>query len=467
MQKGQTSLLLKRFLLLIPIREVVMTHKNNRNRKKSLLWAFTIVMALLLSFSSFITMLAFVLVQRETQIVCNKYRDLERNIERFFYSYLGLLRNFETYIKTLPSLNEEAINIYFEHILAEDKDYILSINIIEDTTVLWTFPKETNSASLGINLAEIKDQKEPVMRVKKENISTLYGPCECVDGCEGFFLRVPILEEDKSYWGQACIVFEKDTLVELMRSYAESSKLNLAIYSGVEASIPFVSSDKNFNRYMTFNVDPSLINWKVHIDLTPSYTYIAIIVLALFMLSLAIAGLTGFFTYNYVYNYYNILNMSKRDYLTGLYNRHYLDTYQKKVMKEAKNSKEKIGFLTLDLNGFKDINDTYGHEVGDKTLVELTRILAELKTEKECIFRLGGDEFLIIIPNLEKEKDLLDKLAHMREKLCGYYNVSGNSILVKVGLGHAIYPDEGKDFEDLLRIADQRMYQDKRRTTRS
>ncbi len=467
MQKGQTSLLLKRFLLLIPIREVVVTHKDNRNRKKSLLWAFTIVVAVLLSFSSFITMLTFVLIQRENQRISDKYRDLERNIERFFYSYLGLLQNFEAYIKTLPSLNEQAINTYFEHVLAEDKNYILSINIVEDTTVLWSFPKETNRASLGINLAEVKDQKEAVLKVKRENTNTLYGPCECINGCEGFFLRVPILEEDNSYWGQSCIVFKKDALIDLIRSYAESSNLNLSIYSGAEASIPFVTSDKSFNRYMAFNIDPSLINWKVHIDLTPSYTFITIIILPLLLLSLVIAGLTGFFTYSYAYNYYNILNMSKRDYLTGLYNRHYLDTYQKKIMKEAKNNKERIGFLTLDLNGFKDINDTYGHEVGDKTLVELTRILKEVKTEKECIFRLGGDEFLIIVPNLEEEKDLLDKVVYIRERLCGYYNISGNSILVKVGLGHAIYPDEGKDFEDLLRRADQRMYQDKRRTNRS
>ncbi|MGJ7922115.1 GGDEF domain-containing protein [Neobacillus sp. LXY-4] len=151
---------------------------------------------------------------------------------------------------------------------------------------------------------------------------------------------------------------------------------------------------------------------------------------------------------------------SEKDYLTGLYNRRFIEETLPKLLSLADKKNEKLSITILDCNNFKLINDVYGHRTGDFVLKSISTILQNTPKNSKIIARWGGDEFIIISPNtdhsgtklmiehIEKE---LEKLSQQTEK-----NIS-------VSAGTAIYPDDSCDIENLIKIADNNMYRLKNR----
>jgi diguanylate cyclase (GGDEF)-like protein len=116
-----------------------------------------------------------------------------------------------------------------------------------------------------------------------------------------------------------------------------------------------------------------------------------------------------------------------------------------------------VAVMVCDLNGFKQINDSYGHLEGDKTLKIFARLLREACREYDYVARMGGDEFVLIIPNITpevvKEKaKLLNALAQQAgQQVCG-------KDILSLSLGATFYPQDGVDAERLLAEADRKMY---------
>lgn len=152
--------------------------------------------------------------------------------------------------------------------------------------------------------------------------------------------------------------------------------------------------------------------------------------------------------------YDKYMHLSTRDSLTGLFNRRYvLDTFSRTLSK-AKRKKVNIAVLLLDLNDFKEINDTYGHDTGDKVLESISKLLKVCFDRNDIISRWGGDEFLIVSSFADK-KVIENKLSHFKNKIksedCGYHGLS-------VSIGRAIYPFDATDLESLIAKADSDMY---------
>lgn len=153
---------------------------------------------------------------------------------------------------------------------------------------------------------------------------------------------------------------------------------------------------------------------------------------------------------------------ANHDALTGLPTLRLADDRLDMAMKLAKREGAQTALLFLDLDGFKSINDTYGHACGDQVLkLCAERILSEVR-ESDTACRVGGDEFLIVLNHVESDDDL----AHLCERLVLALSQpvthSNNKIGVSVSLGAAIYPDHASDAENLRRQADEAMYQAKK-----
>lgn len=153
-------------------------------------------------------------------------------------------------------------------------------------------------------------------------------------------------------------------------------------------------------------------------------------------------------------------NLAHHDLLTGLGNRVALDQYLEKVH----NRESSLSFLYLDLDGFKQINDTYGHQTGDLVLKEVANRLKESTRKEDSVFRLGGDEFLIGLeaPN-ESVEFILETIA---DKLITNINkpyIFGN-VTLKVGcsVGGAVWPDHDSDPFTVIRYADEALYTSKK-----
>ncbi|MEF8798920.1 MAG: sensor domain-containing diguanylate cyclase [Candidatus Bipolaricaulota bacterium] len=151
------------------------------------------------------------------------------------------------------------------------------------------------------------------------------------------------------------------------------------------------------------------------------------------------------------------------DQLTNLYNRHYLDELLPKEVERANRYDHNLSFLMVDINGFKEVNDRYSHSRGDKVLKKVADLLAQNVREVDTVFRYGGDEFLIILPETgEGSQVVVDRLKEAVRDWSEQSEKLDFPLTVAAG-ANQLEPGEKLDIDELLAKADQRMYEDKKK----
>lgn len=154
--------------------------------------------------------------------------------------------------------------------------------------------------------------------------------------------------------------------------------------------------------------------------------------------------------------------LSQHDQLTELPNRAlFLDRLQVALKKAARDS-TRLSVLYLDLDKFKEINDTFGHTTGDHLLREVALRLKECVRESDTVGRLGGDEFAILLDGINRQEDATLVAEKILVTLSAPYNLEGATLVTTPSLGIAVYPEHGEDDLQLIRHADDAMYVAKR-----
>lgn len=151
------------------------------------------------------------------------------------------------------------------------------------------------------------------------------------------------------------------------------------------------------------------------------------------------------------------------DELTGLPNRRFLLNRFKRAVARGMRRGHSVAMLMLDLDGFKSINDVFGHAEGDSVLRQVARRLITCLRESDTACRYGGDEFLMLLADLDNEANAIAAAARVRAQLAPPYRVAGISLDVTVSIGMAMYPIDGTEYRELTRRADEAMYRDKAR----
>jgi diguanylate cyclase (GGDEF)-like protein len=153
--------------------------------------------------------------------------------------------------------------------------------------------------------------------------------------------------------------------------------------------------------------------------------------------------------------------LAHHDALTGLPNRVLVQDRFNQAKAYADRTTNKVALLFLDLDSFKTINDSLGHTLGDTLLKQIAARLAECVRDTDTISRQGGDEFLIVLPAIQSTDDTALVLAKLLERLREPIHVDGHELSTSVSIGVAIYPDDGPDFDTLLKKSDMAMYRAK------
>lgn len=200
------------------------------------------------------------------------------------------------------------------------------------------------------------------------------------------------------------------------------------------------------------------------------------LILIAFLIFIAIVGIVY---YVYVIHYRKFINkinkeledevvrkteelqhLAHHDVLTQLPNRVYFNQYLEDALKHAKRNGTNVSVLFLDLDKFKEVNDTFGHGAGDKLLVYIAKELKNILREMDFVARLGGDEFIIVVENVDATS-----LAIMCHKLIDTLHkkivIDGNEMPVSFSIGVSSYPEDAQNAQDLLRNADTAMYKAK------
>ncbi len=162
-------------------------------------------------------------------------------------------------------------------------------------------------------------------------------------------------------------------------------------------------------------------------------------------------------------NEFNLQYLATHDALTDLPNRYLMNDRLEQILGQAKRSPSAFAIVYLDLNGFKAVNDTYGHKAGDILLRQVADRLKNCARPTDTVARHGGDEFVIIFAALTRSADVTVIANKVKGCFTKAFSIEGARIKVKASIGISLYPDHGEDQETLIKAADYAMYLAKKR----
>ncbi len=150
-----------------------------------------------------------------------------------------------------------------------------------------------------------------------------------------------------------------------------------------------------------------------------------------------------------------------RDYLTGLFNRRYLDETIEREVARAQREKGQLSVVMMDIDHFKGINDTYGHQAGDMVLIELGHLISKFSRTSDIACRYGGDEFVVVMPNASPDQALKRadqwRVAFSKER----FTYNERRFATTLSMGIAAFPEHASSSNGVFQAADQALYKSK------
>jgi len=437
--------------------------KNKKyNEKHSIIISIGIALVVLVIYSIILSSVISTQKQIERIRATEKYVYFQSSMENFVYSNINLLRGYIAYLSTKEEMTEEDTIRFLDELLKNNKENIRNIGIIEDTTIKWNYPKEGNEEAIGVDLGLIDKQKENVLKVKETLQYTAQGPVDLVQGGVGFIIRSPVIK-DEQYWGQVSVVIDGERFYRDIKSYEDSYNIDVLIYNNDEdVPVRIYGNESLINsQNLKFTYQADLLNWIIYIQPKGGWGKHNFQMVILLLVGLSISMTIGDLAFFLQRNSVKIKYQANHDQLTGLYNRNYLNIWGTKILENARNNGTKVGIMMLDINKFKQINDIYGHKIGDEVLKEFSFKLKDVFTQEEKVIRLGGDEFLILFTEIKCKEELAEAVDMLRKSINGNMFIEEFNILVSSSIGFSTFPDDGDSIDAVIHQADLLMYKEK------
>ena len=391
--------------------------------------------------------------------------DFEREITNVWAFSSAL----SAYVAATPDVTQKQLS-RFSSAMVEASPFIRSLSLAKDNVITHVYPYEENKKALGLYYMKNAKQKDAIERLIRERKPNIAGPIDLVQGGKAFILRRPVFftneeSEQKTYWGIASLLINFSDLTNFLatHSYAEDFQLQWHIFNpdnGTTESI-FSSLEGDTDEYSFKKVNLPSETWYIGTkekQSSSSSSHIIILDVTGVLVSLLIAYLVNRLLISHRTN----RELALYDHLTNLPNRRLLNDRFRQLVAQA--TRQHIGFhlIYIDLNNFKQINDTQGHNVGDKVLKEVADRLQSHVRASDTIARIGGDEFIVLSEVTDSRpppSDMIEKLSDVIMRPM----TDLNGLIVQASFGSAHYDTNGTTLTALLSHADHNMYVDKRR----
>ena len=161
-----------------------------------------------------------------------------------------------------------------------------------------------------------------------------------------------------------------------------------------------------------------------------------------------------------------LIYLATHDYLTNLPNRLLFEDRFRQAQARSDRSGMNFAVVSIDLDRFKIVNDTYGHHLGDQVLTEVAKRLTIAMRGTDTCARIGGDEFAILVEEIHNKSDIIRVMEKITKALADLIELEKNELVISASMGASIYPIHGKTMEELMKAADKTLYQIKGTTTR-
>ncbi|MCG9555462.1 sensor domain-containing diguanylate cyclase [Vibrio sp. Isolate31] len=393
-------------------------------------------------------------------------------IEAAIVSDMYILNNLSTLVTLNPNGEQKGWGQIAQNII-RDGFHIQLIGLAEDDVLNFVYPMEGNEQIIGIDYRDYPDQWEPIQIARELGNTFISGPFDLFQGGSALITRTPIFRDspfNQDYWGVCSAVIDLAALFEGVGIGKIENKYQLAIRgansSGKDGAVFYGSQDVFDNAFATEQVSFPYGGWYLALSgnehvLTDEPWY-RIQALRLVGYSIMLVLAVAFFT---IYRLYRIADSrSMHDELTMLPNRRYFMCSLKQAFKAIQKHRARtFAVVNIDLDGFKAINDTYGHAAGDQVLIECAnRIRSELRVS-DIVARIGGDEFLVLLPRIIDAQHVSSIVTKLRKSICSTPVVyESHSIYLRISVGWVINNNNYNDVDALLKAADEKMYEKKR-----
>ncbi|MGL4830489.1 MAG: diguanylate cyclase [Vibrio sp.] len=381
-------------------------------------------------------------------------------------------------LTTLLMLDPE-LNLYqWEQLSAaviRNSAHLRSLAIAPNDVVAFSYPHPQNNALLGLDYRTVPQQWKSIRKAREAKQTFISGPVALVQGGRELVIREPIFSDppnNSHYWGVLSVVMDLDSLLSRTHLRGISDQVKVAIRGqdsqGSEGDVFWGEPQVFAQAFAKEMVYFPYGHWQIAIaekqnflNLLPWHTRNLVRLLGYSILLLLIVG------FGIIVRLYKLAEeRSLHDPLTLLPNRRYFIYTIENYFNNAKREDREGNFalLNIDIDRFKAINDSYGHVAGDKVLVACAERIKSSLRVSDLVARMGGDEFLILIPRVHREQDV-HKIIEVISKAITESPVVYEDFLihVRVSIGYALYDKAFHELDDMFKQADERMYAIKRK----
>ena len=426
---------------------------------------FSIIISIIITLCLSVTLIhlkkgQLIIEEKNSKLVATQeINKLSNNMQTILNVSMQYVDFFDVIIKNNPNISFNLIKNYSNSILKYN-DIIDNISIAPDGVVEYIYPQENNENAIGHNLLTDPERSKYIEICIESKEAVAQGPVESVQGGLKIFNRKAIFIDDngeEKFWGVCVVTVDFDKLLDMFEILPEKGDYlyALRVYE-TDGKKDFIwGYDKIFdeNSIIKSIYLPNQI-WEVAIY--PKSGWHNNITLNIHVYLMLI--LVFFIIYFYINHYQQIKEAAKLDPLTGILNKKYFERYVKRKIK--KNNKY-YGLILIDLNKFKNINDTLGHPIGDRVLKETVNRIKLIISDNDKLGRIGGDEFFLFINDIKDEKELDTVINSIENKMKTPMEFGDVKVEVSCSLGGAIYNKDSISYSELYKIADERMYEKK------
>lgn len=388
---------------------------------------------------------------------------LKSNLDRDLNSLLFLPNGLSSYLNAYhDELDPKKVNAVLSDLYSRTNN-VRNITVAVGYKITYIYPIEGNRQALGLDYQKIPQQWPDVKKVVDTAKGVLAGPVDLVQGGQGLIYRYPVFV-DGQFWGIISIVIDAEPFLDEAFKQVKKSNFKFAIRNLDESGIPLATfyGDSNlFNHpdalLIASDIPSGKWQWAV-IRKTASSGVDRFLMLEL--LGMFFSVILGITMYSFLRESSKLKTQAMYDSLTGLANRRLLNDRLEQVIVQSKRFNRQLAVLYIDLDHFKKLNDTYGHAFGDSFLKKFAEKLTTLVRKADTLSRIGGDEFVIILEEIQNKESVVHVCQNIIESFAKPILVGNTPINVSLSIGIAIYdPMSGDTIEDLMKKADIALYQ--------
>ncbi|MES2500295.1 MAG: diguanylate cyclase [Pseudomonadota bacterium] len=390
---------------------------------------------------------------------------LKIKVDRELNTLLFVSNGLSSYLTVYhQELDSEKLNAILADLYGKTKN-VRNLAVAINYKITYIYPVKSNEKALGIDYRDLPKHWPQVKQAVDSHEGVLAGPLELVQGGRGLIYRYPIYI-DGQYWGLLSTVIDTDSFFDAAFNSIKNDEYAFAIRVKNSPNA-FYGNPDLFNNPEALISESNMPNVQWEWAVLPKTEKISSLVFITRLMTVVISLLLAALTYFFLRERKTLTSQAMQDGLTGLANRRLLDFKMAQSFAQAKRLNRLMAIMYIDVDYFKKLNDTYGHDVGDELLKVIAEQLKNCIRDADTLGRVGGDEFVIVLDELNQPDDASVVAQKIMTAFKKNITVLNQSIKVGLSIGVASYNQASdskqhtETLKSLMKKADIALYEAK------